>query len=75
MNCAVCQNDGLSEGQVTLTFERDGRTIVVKGVPGLICLNCREEYVADDVAAHALEAAERAASGGSEVEVLHYQAA
>ncbi|UCG84896.1 MAG: type II toxin-antitoxin system MqsA family antitoxin, partial [Gemmatimonadota bacterium] len=67
--------EDLREGQVTLTFERAGKTIVVKGVPGYICPNCGEEYVSDEIAAHALEAAEQAAGGDDEVAVVHYKAA
>jgi len=75
MNCSICRTEGLAEGQVTLTFEREGTTIVVKDVPGLVCPNCGEEHVSEEIASHALKAAERVAASGSEVEVLHYRAA
>ena len=75
MNCSVCAAASLSEVHATLTFERAGTTIVVKGVPALVCPDCGEEHVSDDIAARALETAERAAGRGSEVAVLHYRAA
>ena len=75
MNCSICGTASLSEGHVTLTFERSGTTVVVKGVPALVCPNCGEEHVSDDIAARALETAEHAAGRGSEVAVLHYRAA
>jgi YgiT-type zinc finger domain-containing protein len=75
MKCSICGAAELAEGTMTLTFERESTTIVVKGVPGLVCPNCGEEHVSEDTASHALEAAKRAATNGSEVEVLHYKAA
>jgi len=75
MRCSICQADEVAEANVSLTFERGRTTVVVKDVPGLVCPNCGEEHVNEEIAAHALEVAERAASSGSEVEVLHYQAA
>ena len=75
MKCSSCRQESLDEGHVTLTFERAGTTIVIKEVPGQICPNCGEEYVLDDAAARALQAAEAAASSGSPVKVLRYEAA
>jgi YgiT-type zinc finger domain-containing protein len=75
MNCSVCTATDLATGQATLTFERGGTTVVVKGVPALVCPNCGEEHISEETAARALEAAERAAGSGSEVAVLQYQAA
>lgn len=75
MKCSACGQDRVSEGLVTLTFEQAGTIVVIKEVPGLVCPNCGEEFVPDDTAAHALETAEAAASSGSSVKVLRYEAA
>ena len=75
MKCSTCGVAELAEGHVTLTFERENTTIVVKDVPALVCPNCGEEHVSEEAATRALGAAERAAASGSEVEVLHYKAA
>ena len=75
MRCSICQADEIADAPVTLTFERGRTTVVVKDVPGLVCPNCGEEHVSEEVANHALEVAEQAVARGSEVEVLHYQAA
>jgi len=75
MKCSICQQERLGKGLLTLTFERAGTTIVLKEVPGLICPNCGEEYVADAIAARALETAEAAGGDGSSVTVLRYRAA
>ena len=75
MKCSICNAARLSEGHVTLTFERAGKTIVVKGVPGHICPDCGEEYVSDETAARALDTAQHAAAGDEEIAVLHYRAA
>jgi YgiT-type zinc finger domain-containing protein len=75
MKCSACGQDSVGDGLVTLTFEQAGTIVVIKEVPGLVCPNCGEEFVPDDTAAHALETAEAAASSGSPVKVLRYEAA
>jgi YgiT-type zinc finger domain-containing protein len=74
MTCSICNTD-LVDGHATLTLEPGATTVVVKDVPALVCPNCGEEHVSEEIAARALRAAERAAVSGSEVAVLHYQAA
>lgn len=75
MKCTACGQTSVGEGLVTLTFEREGTVIVIKEVPGLVCPNCGEEYVPDEIATHALETAEAAAGSGASVKVLRYEAA
>ncbi len=49
MSCIVCHHGQLRPGTTTVTFNRDGQTIVVNEVPADICENCGEPYVAEDV--------------------------
>lgn len=49
MSCIVCHHGQLRPGTTTVTFHRDGQTIVVNEVPADICENCDEPYVAEDV--------------------------
>lgn len=45
MNCYYCKSE-LKEGTTALTFQMsEGRVIVVKDVPALICKQCGEESI------------------------------
>ncbi len=57
MNCIVCRNGDTRPGTTTVTFHRDGRTLVVNEVPAEVCENCGEAYVAEDVTAELLRIA------------------
>jgi len=75
MKCLMCKNENTVEGTTSVTFERDGMTLVVKNVPAQVCPNCGEAYVDEETTARLLESAEEAASEGVQVEIRDYQAA
>ena len=62
-------------GQVTVTLQRNGTTLVIKNVPAEVCGNCGEEYVAEDTTTHLLKTAEDIARVGVEVDIREYVAA
>ena len=72
--CRVCPAGRLQEGTTTLTMERDGSTIVFKGVPADVCDTCGESFVHEDVSADVYEKAEAAVEAGVEVDVRRYSA-
>jgi YgiT-type zinc finger domain-containing protein len=74
MKCVVCKQGETVDGFATVTLVRGDTTLVMKGVPAQVCSNCGEEYVADDVTARVLEAANAAATTGVEVDVRRYVA-
>lgn len=74
MKCVVCKQGETVDGFATVTLVRGDTTLVMKGVPAQVCANCGEEYVADDVTARVLEAANAAATTGVEVDVRRYVA-
>jgi YgiT-type zinc finger domain-containing protein len=37
MNCAICRNGEMRPGKATVTLERDGTTLIVRGVPAEVC--------------------------------------
>jgi YgiT-type zinc finger domain-containing protein len=57
VNCIVCRDGDTRPGTTTVTFHRDGRTLVVNKVPAEVCENCGEAYVAEDVTAELLRIA------------------
>ena len=75
LRCVICQQGETAPGLVTVTLERGLSTLVFKSVPALVCENCGEAYVSDDVAARLLEIANRAVSAGVQVEIRAYEAA
>ncbi len=75
MKCLVCKHGETRPGPTTVTLERGATTVVFKGVPALICDNCGEEYLADDVTRTLLTRAEEAVQEGVQVDVRQYLAA
>jgi YgiT-type zinc finger domain-containing protein len=64
MKCVICGNGETRPGHVTVTLERDGTTLIVRGVPAEVCENCGEEYVEDSAARRLLETGEAVATLG-----------
>jgi YgiT-type zinc finger domain-containing protein len=61
MKCVVCKNGETKIGRTTVTLERDGATLVFKGVPARVCANCGEAYVDGEITASLLQSPD---SGG-----------
>lgn len=74
MNCIVCRHGDTQPGTTTVTFHRDGRTLVVNEVPADVCENCGEAYVAEDVTAELLRMAAEAREAQAIVLVRDYSA-
>ncbi len=74
MNCVICRHGETRPGAATVTLEREGATVVVKGVPARVCENCGEEYVEEEAASRLLALAEEAANSGVKIEVREYAA-
>jgi len=75
MRCIICKQAETQPGITTVTLERDGLLMVVKGVPARVCPNCGEEYVDEQVAARLLDSAEEITQAGGQVDVREYKAA
>jgi len=74
MQCVVCRQGETEPGTATITLIRDGTTVVVKGVPALVCDNCGEEYIDEEITDELLKFAEDAVSRGVEIDVSQYVA-
>ena len=75
MKCVICRNGEAQPGTATVTLERDGSVLVVKGVPASICENCGEEFLDEAVSSHLLEMGEESVRNGEKVNVRDYVAA
>jgi YgiT-type zinc finger domain-containing protein len=74
MKCNICKTGETGPGFATVTLQRGGATLIVKGVPAEVCVNCGEYYLSEPVAAEVLARAELAVEHGAEVEILRYAA-
>ena len=75
MQCVICKHGQTRRGQATVTLERNGTTLVFKGVPADVCANCGEQFVDEQTTERLLSEAERAAQAGVQVEIRLYAAA
>jgi YgiT-type zinc finger domain-containing protein len=75
MLCVICKNGKTRPGRATVTLEREGTTLIVRGVPAEICENCGEEYVDESAARSLLRTAEEAARAGAHVDIREFAAA
>ena len=74
MKCTICKHGETRPGQVTVTLERNGSTVIFKGVHADVCENCGEYYLSEDVTRILLEQAEAAIQRGAEIEILRFAA-
>ena len=74
MKCVICKQGETYPGQTTVTLERNETIVIFKTVPALICENCGEYYLSDEITGDLFEKAEGAITGGAEVEIQRYAA-
>jgi YgiT-type zinc finger domain-containing protein len=75
VRCLICREGETRPGTATVTLERGGATLVVRGVPARVCANCGEEYVDEQAAASLLGTFDAALEAGVQVDVRQYVAA
>ncbi|HWR20369.1 MAG TPA: type II toxin-antitoxin system MqsA family antitoxin [Verrucomicrobiae bacterium] len=75
MMCVICKNGTTQLGKATITLEREGTILVIKGVPAQVCANCGEEYVDEATTSLLLKTAEEVVQTGVQVDVRQYAAA
>jgi len=74
MKCVICKHGETRAGKTTVTLERGGAALVVKGVPARICDNCGEAYVDEEITRQLLRATEEALKAGVQVDVREFAA-
>lgn len=73
MKCIICKSK-TKKGTKNVVFTKGNSTILIKDVPGLVCENCGEAYVVDNVAEKLLEICESEFKKRLEIEILRYAA-
>jgi YgiT-type zinc finger domain-containing protein len=74
MHCVICKQGETHPGKATVTLERGGATVVIKGVPAMICDNCGEYYLDEAMTERVLSMGEQAVAQGAEIEVRRFAA-
>lgn len=74
MKCVLCKHGDTRPGEVTVTLERGGTTVILKGVPAEVCENCGEYYLSEKISEQVLLRSEQAVKSGAEVEILQFAA-
>ena len=72
MKCVICRHGETQPGKTTVTIERDGATLVVKGVAARVCDNCSEAYVDDRISRQLLDTAKEALRAGVQVDIREF---
>ena len=75
MKCVICKKGETKPGTATVTLDKEGATLVFKGVPARVCANCGEEYIDENITASLLKSAGEAAQLGIQVDVRQYSTA
>ena len=65
MYCVICKQGETHPGAATVTLERGGATVVIKGVPAMICDNCGEYYLDEAMTERVLAMGEQALAQGA----------
>jgi YgiT-type zinc finger domain-containing protein len=74
MKCAICKNGTTAKKLITVTFDKNGTTLVFKDVPAQVCDNCGEEYVSDAINSNLLQTARSVLKRKVSLEMLKYAA-
>ncbi len=72
MRCVICKHGEVEPGKTTVTLERDGMTLVYKGVPARVCTTCGEAYVDEEVTSQLLQSVEEAVRSGVQVDIREF---
>ena len=75
MICLDCKHGKPENGKVTIAFERNGTTVVLKDVPALVCPICGTYYTTEETTDIILKLGNDAVEKGAEIEVLRVKAA
>ena len=67
MICVYCKTGDPTSGRTTVTFDREGVTIVIRNVPARTCPQCGEQYFDADTTDRLLEMTQEATRAGVRV--------
>ncbi len=74
MICVICKTGHYKEGITTVVLTKDETTVIIKGVPAMVCDQCGEYVLASDITRKVLAMAREAQNKGTEVEIRRFAA-
>lgn len=74
MSCVICKSGEIHPDHATVTLQRGGTTVVIKGVPADVCDNSGESYLSEEMTGRVLAVAAASVRKGAEVEILRWAA-
>ncbi len=75
MKCLDCKHGIPEKGKVTVSFDKENSTIIIKEVPAMVCPVCGAYYLDEAITEKILEAGNKAVKNGAEVEIIRLKAA
>jgi YgiT-type zinc finger domain-containing protein len=75
MKCLDCKHGIPQKGKVTVSFDKNNCTVVIKEVPAQVCPVCGAWYLDEATAETVLEKGNAALKNGAEVEIIRLKAA
>ncbi len=72
MKCMICRHGETQQGTTTITLERGTSTIIFKDVPALVCDNCGEKYIEENITKRILQNANDIIKSGAEVDIRKF---
>ena len=73
MNCVMCKGN-MKRGTTNYPIDRDSQFLLIKNVPALICDQCGEIFIDDNVFEKIEEIVESAQNSNVEIEILRFAA-
>ena len=74
MTCVICKSGSYKPGKTTVFLTKEDTAVIIKGVPALICDQCGEYILNDDITEKVLVIAREAHLKGTEVEIRKFAA-
>lgn len=75
MKCVICKSGDVSKNRTTLTFEKNGTTMILKNVPCEKCEQCGEVYLGQETTKEVMALVEKLSQSGGEVSIYKFKAA
>lgn len=75
MKCLDCKHGIPEKGKVTVSFDKENSTVIIKEVPAMVCPVCGAYYLDEAITEKVLEVGSSAVKNGAEVEIIRLKAA
>ena len=75
MKCVICKTGETSTKTTTVTFEKNGSTMILKDVPCERCEQCGEIYLSNEITRKLMDIVEKLSKIGGEVNIHKFVAA